>query len=103
MNRIMASLMLTFAALALPASAHEKGGDRAMGVIERVTAGELVVKASDGHLVVFAVTAETRFFEGERSARPEDVRVGRRAVVHGRKAGERLEAVRVRLGVAPSR
>jgi len=80
-----------------PARAHEKG-DRAMGVVESVTAEKIVVKAADGHSVAFTVTPETRFFRDDKPARPEDVRVGQRAVVHGRRAGERVEAVRVKLG-----
>jgi hypothetical protein len=97
--------MMIAAALALAlgaplARAHEEG-DRVMGVVESVGAERLVVKASDGHLVEFAVTGDTRFFLGEKPARAADVRVGQRAVVQGRKAGGKLEAVRVKLGPAP--
>jgi hypothetical protein len=101
-NRTLITAALALVLGALPARAHEKGGDRAMGVVESVGAERIVVKASDGHLVEFAVTRETRFFLGEKPARPEDVRVGQRAVVQGRKAGEKLEAVRVKLGAAPA-
>jgi hypothetical protein len=82
---------------AAPAAAHEKG-DRAMGVVESITAERIVVKASDGHSVAFTVTPETRFFRGDKPARPEDVQVGQRAVVQGKRDGERVEAVRVKLG-----
>jgi hypothetical protein len=101
MDRMAIAAAVALALGALPAHAHEKGGDRAMGVIESVSGDRIVVKASDGHLVEFAVTAETRFVEGERTLRREDVRAGRRAVVQGKRAGERLEAVRVKLGPAP--
>lgn len=90
-------LALAAALAAVPAAAHEKGG-RAMGVVESVTAEQIVVKAADGHPVAFAVTKETRFSRGEQPARADDVRVGDRVVVHGKRAGERLEAVRVKLG-----
>jgi hypothetical protein len=100
MRRILAAMTLTLALAAAPARAHEQG-DRALGVVESVTPEQLVVKASDGHLVTFAITRETRFLQGEREARPEDVRVGQRVVVQGRTAGGRLEAVRVRLGTSP--
>ena len=69
-----------------------------MGVVESVTAERIVIKASDGHSVSFTVTPGTRFFRGEKPARPDDVRAGERAVVQGKRAGERVEAVRVRLG-----
>jgi hypothetical protein len=97
MNRMMAVLALAVAIAGVPAVAHEKGG-RAMGVVESVTAERIVVKASDGHSVPFTVTPDTRFFQGDKPARPEDVRVGQRVVVQGKKSGERLEAVRVKLG-----
>ena len=102
MTRVMGALALTVVVSAPAALAHEKG-DRAMGVVESVTAEKIVVKASDGHLVEFTVTPDTRFFRGEKPARPGDVRVGQRAVVRGKRAGERLEAVRVSLGSASPR
>jgi hypothetical protein len=84
---------------AAPAVAHESA-DRALGVVESATAEQLVIKARDGHAVTFKVTPQTRFFRGEKPARAEDVRVGQRAVVHGKRAGEAVEAVRVKLGPA---
>jgi hypothetical protein len=71
-----------------------------MGVVESVSAEQIVVRAADGHSVPFAITPETRFLRGDAPARREDVRVGERAVVHGKSVGERVEAVRVRLGAA---
>lgn len=94
-SRILALVAALFAAP--PSSAHEQG-DRAMGVVESVTADRIVIKASDGHSVAFTITPETRFFQGEKPARPEDVRVGQRAVVHGKRDGERIHAERVKLG-----
>lgn len=96
MKWMMGVLALAVGFAGVPARAHEQGG-RAMGVVESVTAERIVVKASDGHSVAFTVTKDTRFFQGEKPARPEDVRVGQRAVVHGKRSGERLEAVRVKL------
>jgi hypothetical protein len=93
---VCAALSATLAAS--PAAAHESA-DRAMGVVESVTAERIVIRASDGHSVPFRITAETRFSRGEEPARPGDVRVGERAVVHGKRAaGDDVEAVRVRLG-----
>jgi hypothetical protein len=98
----MAALVLTVALGTLPARAHEKG-DRQRGVVESVAPERIVVRTSDGHTVTFAVTPETRFLRGEERVGVEDVQVGQRAVVEGRRAGETLEAVQVKLGAAPSR
>lgn len=87
------------ALLAAPALAHEKG-DRAMGVVDAVTADRIAIKASDGHVVEFVLTPETRFTQGTRTAGAGDVRVGERAVVHGARKGARLTAVEVRLAPA---
>jgi hypothetical protein len=97
----MAALALAAGLAAAPARAHEQGG-RAMGVVESVGPDRIVVKASDGHPVAFTLTPATRFFVGETPARREDVRVGQRAVVQGKKAGDGLEAVRVRLAAPAS-
>jgi hypothetical protein len=80
-----------------PTRAHEQGG-RAMGVVKSVTAEQIVLQTPDGHLVEFVVTKDTLFLQGGRAARREDVRVGRRAVIQGERSGERLQAVRVKLG-----
>jgi hypothetical protein len=98
-SRILALVAALFAAS--PSAAHEQG-DRAMGVVESVTADRIVIKAADGHSVAFTVTPETRFFQDEKPARPEDVRVGQRAVVHGKRDGERIQAERVRLSAMKS-
>jgi hypothetical protein len=90
-------LALVAALAAAPAAAHERA-DRAMGVVESVTPERIVVKARDGHAVGFSITPETRFTRGAKPVRAEDVRVGERAVVHGKKAGGGVEAVEVKLG-----
>jgi hypothetical protein len=97
MTRNMAVLALALGVAAVPAGAHEKG-DRALGVVESVTAERIVVKASDGHSISFAITPDTRFSQGEKPATPEDVRVGQRTVVEGKRGTGGLEAVRVKLG-----
>ena len=97
MRRTMTMAALAVALAAGPAAAHEKGG-RAMGVVESVTAEEIVIRTADGHPVAFALGPATRFTLGGKPARAGDVRVGQRASVHGKKAGDRLEAVQVKLG-----
>jgi hypothetical protein len=91
----LAVLLLSLAAV--PALAHEHA-DRAMGFVESVAADKIVIKATDGHAVAFTVTPETLFVRGEKPATREDVHVGERAVVQGRRLGEKVMAIRVRLG-----
>jgi hypothetical protein len=94
-------LLAAFVALAAhPAVAHEQG-DREMGVVASVTADQIVIKTADGHPVTFTITSETTFYRGESQARLQDVRTGERAAVHGKRVGEALQAVRVKLGPAP--
>jgi hypothetical protein len=97
LKHISRVVALVAALAAAPAVAHESA-DRAMGVVESATAERIVIKAGDGHAIAFKVTPETRFFRGDKPARAEDVRVGQRAVVHGKRAGDAVEAVRVKLG-----
>lgn len=102
---ILVLALTTGALLPKVAIAHERG-DRARGVVERVDRAEIAVKASDGHVVAFVVTADTRFTRGDSAATLDEVDVGERVVVEGRRSGERLEAVRVKLGAsrnAPAR
>jgi hypothetical protein len=92
-------LLLASLAAAGPAVAHETG-DRAMGIVASLTAARIVIRASDGHAVEFAITPETTFVRGDRPARREEVRIGERAVVHGKRRGDSLDAVRVKLAPA---
>jgi hypothetical protein len=99
--KLIGMLALAIAVTATaPALAHEKGG-RAVGTIETVSPTRIVLRATDGHPVTFSITSSTVFVQGEKPARSEDVRVGQRAVVEGKRSGERLDAVRVKLGTVP--
>jgi hypothetical protein len=97
MNRAAKLIALVAALAAAPALGHERA-DRALGVVEKVDAQQIVLKGRDGHPVTFALTPDTRFLRGGKPAKAGDVKVGERAVVHGRKAGERVEALEVKLG-----
>ena len=99
MKRMLRILALVSAFAASPAVAHEKV-DRAKGVVESVAAERIVIKGTDGHPMAFTITPDTRLFRGEKTARIEDVQVGERVVVNGRRAGEEFQAVRVKLGPA---
>lgn len=99
MRRTLRRIGLALALAAMPAAAHERAG-RAMGVVEGVEKDRISLKTGDGHSVVFTVTADTRIVRGEEPARLEDVHVGERAVVNGRRVGEELRAVSVKLAPA---
>jgi hypothetical protein len=98
MNRTLSTLAVLATLAGAPALAHEKGG-RAMGVIENVTASRIAIKTSDGHVVEFELTPETRFSRGSTTIPAADVRVGARAVVHGARNGDALRAIDVKLAV----
>lgn len=96
MSRTMKTLAVLATLAGVPALAHEQGG-RAMGTVEKVTRDRIAIKTSDGHVVEFAVTPETRFSQGKAAVGARDVRVGERAVVHGARAPDGLRAVEVKL------
>jgi hypothetical protein len=100
MNRTLRTLAVAAALATAPAlaRAHEKGG-RAMGVVESVTASRIAIKTSDGHVVEFELTPETRFSQGNTTVPAGNVRVGARAVVHGARNGDALRAIDVKLAV----
>ena len=95
--KVLKAMAVVGALVASSALAHESGG-RATGTIEGVTADRIVVRTSDGHEVAYAVTPATRFLKGDKQVRLEDVRVGQRAVVHGKRAGDAMQAVQVKIG-----
>jgi len=94
---IAAVALAALPALAVP---HERG-DRERGVVEWITATEIAVKSADGHTVSFVITPATQFARAGVPVKREDVQAGERVVVEGRRARERLEAVRVKLGASP--
>jgi hypothetical protein len=98
MTRTLRTLAVAATLATAPALAHEKGG-RAMGVVESVTASRIAIKTSDGHVVEFELTPETRFSRGSTTVPAADVRVGARAVVHGARKGDVLQAIDVKLAV----
>lgn len=84
-----------------PAMGHE-GGIDVRGVVVTADAEHVTVRGANGKEVRFALTPETRILVGNRAARPADLKSGVRAVVHGRKVGEHLQAVSIRASPLPS-
>ncbi len=99
MSRALRVVACLVALAGAPASAHE-AGDHARGVVESVAPDRIVLKSSDGHAMAFTVTPETRFVRGEKPVQREDVRVGERAVVRAKRAGEATQATLIKLGAA---
>ena len=102
MTRRMTFLAVVAVLVATPAAGHEKG-DRAMGVVESVTAERIVVETADGHPVAFTITKDTRFFRGDEPVRVENVKAGQRDVVQGKRLGTELQAVQVKVGASTKR
>jgi hypothetical protein len=89
-----ASLLLALGLCAAhPLAAHE-GGHDVRGTVSSVGPGELTVKTSHGE-EKFALTPETEFVQDGAPASAGDLKPADRAVVHSRKKGGRLEAVKV--------
>lgn len=95
---LMAAILLWAAA---PAPAHEGGVD-ARGVVVATGSGHIAIRGADGKELRYAVTAETRVVVGGSGAGLSDVKEGMRAVVHGRRKGDRLEASSIRASAPES-
>ena len=83
-----------------PSRAHEGGVD-ARGTVVRVSGEEIVVTTSKGERKRFAVTERTEVRRGSEPVTIDAVRVGERAVVHGRKAASHVEAASIRVARSP--
>jgi hypothetical protein len=93
----MKSTLLAFACASwffpLAAGAHE-GGHDVRGVVVSVSREDLTVKTSHGS-EKFVLTAETEFAKNGAPATAEDLKASDRVVVHAKKKGSRMEAVKV--------
>ena len=98
--RLVRSLALAAILAAPPALGHEGGVD-ARGTIREIGPEKVVLRTAQGQDRTFTLAPDTRFRRGTASVRREEVRAGERAVVHGRRVGEKLQATEVRL--APAR
>jgi translation initiation factor IF-1 len=80
---------------ASPLLAHG-GGPHFKGTISAITADQITVESTDGHVAVAKITPDTRFVRGKVIGKREDLKRGDRVVVHTRKQGDTLEAVEIR-------
>jgi hypothetical protein len=88
-----ASIVLALALAALPVVAHE-GGHDVRGVAISVGSQELTVKTSRGE-EKFVLTPETQFVNNGSPATVQDLKASDRVVVHAKKSGGPMEAVKV--------
>ncbi len=100
----LVSVLVAWALWASTGHAHE-GGIDARGTVSGIDDERITLKTDSGTEQAFALTANTEFVKGKAPAARGDVAPGMRAVVHARRAGDRLEArlVRVTAGDGHSR
>lgn len=87
---ILISLSFAFA---LPGSAHQ-GGHDVRGVAAKVSAEELTVQTKKGS-ERFVLTPKTEFVKDGSPSAAQDLHEADRVVVHGKKKGGQMEAVKV--------
>lgn len=91
--RFASVLVAVCAAFAGPLGAHE-GGHDVRGTVSSVDSKELTVKTSHGQ-EKFVLTPDTEFVKDGAPASAGDLKADDRAVVHSKKRGGHLEAVKV--------
>lgn len=90
------------AVLAAPTLVLAHGdGLHARGTVREITQDRLVVGTVHGRDVVFTLAPDTTYERGKAPARRDDVKIGERVIVHGRRAGDHEVAAVVRLAPAP--
>ena len=102
-------LGLLLAVIALLASAAFAHGDKkhVMGTLEKINADSVIVKQADGKSVEVKLVAGTMYVTRDgKAAKPSDLAVGDRVVIHATPTGDTLSADEVRFSipgaVAPS-
>lgn len=93
-----ALIVLSALLLSLLAFAHGNL-EHVLGTVVEITDHSISVKISDGSIKVVAFDAETHFLKGSAAATAKDVVIGSRVVIHAHKAGEKLHAAEVKIGV----
>jgi hypothetical protein len=106
MTHRLGSLLTVIALLASVAFAH---GDKkhVMGTLEKINADSVIVKQADGKSVEVKLVAGTMYVTRDgKAAKPSDLAVGDRVVIHATPTGDTLSADEVKFSipgaVAPS-
>jgi hypothetical protein len=99
MTHRLGSLLAVIALLASVAFAH---GDKkhVMGTLEKVNADSVIVKQADGKSVEVKLVAGTMYVTRDgKAAKPSDLAVGDRVVIHATPTGDTLSADEVKFSV----
>lgn len=94
--------LIVFVLLFVAASLAFAHGNKkhVLGTVQKIGAGSILVKASDGKSVEVKIVPATIFVKGDQPARLEDLAVGDRVVIHASVKGDALEADEVKFGSA---
>jgi hypothetical protein len=95
-------LGLLLAVIALLASAAFAHGDKkhVMGTLEKINADSVIVKQVDGTSVEVKLVAGTMYVTRDgKAAKPSDLAVGDRVVIHATPTGDTLSADEVKFSV----
>lgn len=94
--------VVVFALLFVAASLAFAHGNKkhVLGTVQKIGAGSILVKASDGKSVEVKIVPATIFVKDDHPARLEDLAVGDRVVIHASVKSDALEADEVRFGSA---
>lgn len=100
MNRlIIASIALALALVVAPAArAHEGHNHKAMGTISSVQGNNIMVKTTDGKMVMVMLDAKTKITQGTAKVEPSALKVGDRVVAEGPEQKEMIMATTVKVG-----
>ena len=100
MKTRIAALFVLFTAIAAMSLAHGNK-KHVMGIVESVSAGEMVVKQADGSSVTVKLVAGTTYVRKDgAAAKLSDVSVGNRVAIHATPKGATLEADEVKFSPA---
>jgi hypothetical protein len=95
-------LGLLLAVIALLASVAFAHGDKkhVMGTLEKINADSVIVKQADGKSVEVKLVAATMYVTRDgKAAKPSDLAVGDRVVIHATPTGDTLSADEVKFSV----
>lgn len=85
-NRIVTLIACTLL-MAGAALAHG-GEEHVIGTVAKVAADSITVKTTAGPMVTVAVVPESTFTKNKAAAKPEDLKVGDRVVIHAKEPTE---------------
>jgi hypothetical protein len=102
-KKILATTMMTVLASAMVLFAHGDA-EHVMGTISAIQGDHVTVKLQDGKTESVMLDKSTKYFNGEKTGKKEDVKVGSRVVIDAKMDTKMkmLVASEVKLGVTVS-